>query len=377
MQSKEGGYYCALDADSEGEEGKYYVWDKNDIAKILDEDTYKLFAHQYGLEESANFEGSWHICLRNTTEQTAEKFSITLEQCEKKLTQAKTILFAQREQRVRPGLDDKVLGSWNGLMIKGMADAARIFDQERYLESANNALEFIINTLWQNNRLKASYKDGQTHLNAYLDDYAFLLQASLSLLQAKWNSEHLNFAVALANSLLEHFYDNDQGGFYFTSHDHEQLIQRSKPFMDNATPSGNGIACLALMQLSYLTGDTRYLDAAEKTLKLAWPLIQRAPYACITLLHAVEEYLDPSATIVIRGKANDIQNWRSTTMQLGYQGLSQVYAIPNSCNDLPDLLSEKRSIDGTTAYLCQGMSCQAPITELEKLLMSLKILEFE
>ena len=377
MQSDEGGYYSSLDADSEGEEGKFYVWDKTEIAELLGSDDYKIFAYQYGLDQNANFEGRWHLHLSHTIDQTAEQFGISSEQCKTKLTNAKTTLFNYREQRVRPGLDDKILGSWNGLMIKGMADAARIFQEPRYFESANNALEFCIDTLWQNNRLYVSYKDGRAHLNAYLDDYAFLLHASLSLLQTQWNTTHLKFALDLANCLLEHFYDGEMGGFFFTSHEHEKLIQRSKPLMDNATPSGNGIACLGLLQLGHLTGDMRYIEAAEKTLRLAWPLIQRAPYACISLLHALSDYLEPSSNLIIRGENDTIKQWQTSIIDHGYMGLSQVFAIPGEINDLPGLLNARMAKASTTAYLCSGTHCQDPEYSLEKLVSRLKRLDFE
>ena len=185
-------------------------------------------------------------------------------------------LFAARAQRIRPGRDEKILASWNGLMIAGMARAARVFNRPDWLHSAQQAMDFVRNTLWRDGKLLATYKDGKAHLNAYLDDHAFLLNALLELLQAEYRSADLAFAMQLADALLARFEDKQDGGFFFTSHDHEVLIQRNKIGPDNATPSGNGIAAQALLRLSSLTGETKYAEAAERCLKLFFPALQQA-----------------------------------------------------------------------------------------------------
>ncbi len=249
MQSPQGGYYSSIDADSEGEEGKFYVWDRKEVKAIVGEEHYKFFAYQYGLEQPANFEGQWHFYLHHTIEETAEKFALDLNECKEKINQSRTMLFSHREQRIRPELDDKILGSWNALMIKGMVTAGRVFERTDCIDSACKSLDFIMDNLWENNRLYATYKDGKAHLNAYLDDYAFLIDAILTVLQSRWHIKYLNFAIQLAETLLDQFMDEEQGSFFFTSHDHEKLIHREKPYMDDALPSGNGIACLALFHL--------------------------------------------------------------------------------------------------------------------------------
>ena len=210
---------------------------------------------------------------------------------------------------MHPGRDEKILTSWNGLMIKGMAIAGRLLNDEDFIDSAARALDFIKVTLWKDGRLLATCKDGKAHLPAYLDDYVFLIDAILEFSQARWRDGDLAFAIDLAEVLLTHFQDPEQGGFFFTADDHEKLLYRPKPVMDEATPAGNGIAATVLGRLGYLLGEARYLDAAGRTLKMAWPDIQRLPYAHISLLTATEEMLYPPQNIILRGEPQAMQAW--------------------------------------------------------------------
>src|ERR1019366_9225275 len=249
MQSPAGGYYSSLDADSEHEEGKFYVWTPDQVRALLSDEEYAVCAPFYGLTEAANFEGGhWHLHVARGLYEIARTLEKTAQECGALLAQARAKLFAAREQRIRPGRDEKILTSWNALMIAGMARAARVFGRPEWLASARAALAFIRGSLWRGGqgsaraRLLATCKDGHAHLNAYLDDYAFLLAALIELMQTDFQSRDLEFAEDLAEALLEQFYDPELGGFFFTSHDHEQLIHRPKPGYDSATPSGNGVA---------------------------------------------------------------------------------------------------------------------------------------
>jgi len=365
MQSPAGGYYSTLDADSEGEEGKFYAWTPEQVKQHLAEDEYRIIAAMYGLNRSANFEGKWHLHVYNSIEQVAEKLNIGMESAIKLFNSARQKLFALREQRIHPGRDEKVLTSWNALMIKGMAIAGRRLQRDDLLDSAQQALNFIRSTLYRDGRLLATYKDGKARLNAYLDDYVFLIDAILELLQSRWNSDDLHMAMALAETVLDHFEDKDQGGFYFTPDDHEQLFHRPKPYSDESTPAGNGIAAYALQRLSHLIGEHRYIEAAERTIKAAWAHVSQVPYAHCALLLALEENLYPTTTIVIRGDGQELRKWQQQC-QSGYAPRQQCYAIPES-ESLPGLLGERPPRERTIAYLCSGTQCQPPITDIAEL----------
>ncbi|MEJ2180160.1 MAG: thioredoxin domain-containing protein, partial [Gammaproteobacteria bacterium] len=364
MQSDSGGYYSALDADSEGEEGRFYVWTPEEIKPLLSKAEYDVFSHHYGLDKQANFEGKWHLHIYETLEDTAKKYGLNIDEANELLASARQTLFRMREDRVKPGRDDKVLTAWNGMMIKGMAAAGRRLQRPDYIRSAESALEFVKDKLWVSGRLLASYKDGKAHLNAYLDDYVFLVDAVLELLQARWSSADLEFAVELIDVVLDVFEDKKQGGFYFTSSDHETLIQRPKVLMDESIPAGNGVAAFVLQRLGHLLGETRYLDAAEKTLKAAWDNILRTPYAHNTLLDAVEEYLYPPQTIIVRTKQDGVQQWLDSSAAI-YAPRSFMVAIADTVRDLPGLLKQRSTQGEFVAYVCDGHQCRPAITEPE------------
>jgi len=364
MQSDSGGYYSALDADSEGEEGRFYVWTPEEIKSLLSKAEYDVFSHHYGLDKQANFEGKWHLHIYETLEDTAKKYGLNIDEANELLASARQTLFRMREDRVKPGRDDKVLTAWNGMMIKGMAAAGRRLQRPDYIRSAESALEFVKDKLWVSGRLLASYKDGKAHLNAYLDDYVFLVDAVLELLQARWSSADLEFAVELIEVVLDVFEDKKQGGFYFTSSDHETLIQRPKVLMDESIPAGNGVAAFVLQRLGHLLGETRYLDAAEKTLKVAWDNILRTPYAHNTLLDAVEEYLYPPQTIIVRTKQEGIQQWLDSSAAI-YAPRRFMVVIPDTVRDLPGLLNQRSMQGQFVAYVCDGHQCRPVITEPE------------
>ena len=215
--------------------------------------------------------------------------------------------------------------------------------------------------MWKNERLLASYKDGRAHLNAYLDDYAFLLDAGLELLQARWRDGDLAFLIELAEVLLDRFEDKASGGFFFTSDDHEQLIHRPKPASDEAIPSGNGIAAQVLLRLGHLLGDNHYLDAAHNTLAVLYRDIERYPSGHNALLVAVEEYLYPTQTIVLRGNVEALPAWQARCTQ-HYAPRRLTLAIPGTAKELPGMLAQRVVKNAVTAYLCSGHACAAPIT---------------
>ena len=367
MQSPEGAYYSTLDADSEGEEGKFYVWEPDQVRELLTNDEFKVISHCYGLNESANFEGKWHLYAQHSVEGCAEALNEDREKIERWMQSAKQKLLARRETRVHPGRDEKILTSWNGLMIKGMAITGRLLDQPDYLDSATRAVDFIRNNLFVDGMLLATCKDGKTHLNAYLDDYIFVLDGLLELLQGRWRDVDLNWVRQLADVVLDQFEDKENGGFFFTGHNHEKLIQRPKPFSDEATPSGNGIAAYALTRLGHLTGEMRYLEAAERTIKSAWQEIVRVPYAHAAMLIALDEQLKPPRTIIIRSDDNkEAARWLAACNDQFLPG-QMAYAIPDTVMT-EGLLSGRKLVKGKTlAYLCEGTHCQAPVEKITEL----------
>jgi uncharacterized protein YyaL (SSP411 family) len=367
MQSPEGGYYSSLDADSEHEEGKYYVWTAEEVKGLLTAEEYAVVEPHYGLDGAPNFENrEWHLRVMKPLEVIARRLGVPAAECEARLESARVKLLAARERRVRPGRDEKVLTSWNAMMVRGLARAARVFGEDAWLASARRALEFIRATLWRSGRLHATYKDGVAHLNAYLDDHAFLLDALLELMRCEFREDDLRFAVALAELLLEQFEDRTAGGFYFVSHDHEKLIHRAKPGHDNATPSGNGIAAFALQRLGHLVGEPRYLEAAERALRLFYSALERQPSAFVSLATALEEHLVPPRTVVLRGEAGALAKWQRE-LAAHYRPATLVVAIPAGQSGLPAVLDKAAPARGVNAWVCRGATCLPAIGDLAEL----------
>jgi uncharacterized protein len=371
MQSPEGAYYSSFDADSEGHEGKFYVWNRDEVRQALTESEYAVFAARYGLDRAANFEGNWHLHIFQPVEEIARNHQLTADDVEFLLNCARTKLMAIRARRIWPGRDDKILTSWNALVIRGMAIASRALGRDDLAESAAAALQFIHSKLWSNGRLLATYKDGRAHLNAYLDDYVFLVDAILELQQTRFNSAQLQFASELLEVVLEHFADVDSGGFYFTADDHEALIHRSKSFADEATPAGNGVAAFVFQRMGHLSAEPRYLQAAEHTLRAGWLSLEKYPHAHTTLLTALEELLNPPETLILRGPRAEIAAWARDLHKL-YAPRRMVLAIPNDAQDLPPALAQKIPQSGVVAYVCRGSTCSAPIDSLAGLVSRLR-----
>jgi len=367
MQSPEGGYYSTLDADSEGHEGKFYVWTPDALHALLNEDEYRVTAPHFGLNRAPNFENEfWHLHVFETGSEIAHNLGLSDEHVEALLESARRKIFMAREKRVRPGRDEKILTSWNGLTIKAMARAGRLLGRGDFIESAQRALDFIRTRLWNDGRLLATCKDGKAHLMAYLDDYAFLIDGTLELVQARWRDGDLAFATELAETLLEHFEDKRHGAFFFTADDHEQLIHRPKPATDDAIPSGNGIAALVLLRLGHMLGDTHFLEAAENTLKALYREITRYPSGHNALLTAAEEYLHPTQTVVLRGAPEALRAWIERG-QRHYAPQRVLLAIPDGATGLSGVLATRLATGGVTAYVCTGHTCSAPVTTLADL----------
>jgi uncharacterized protein YyaL (SSP411 family) len=360
MQSPEGGYYSSLDADSEHEEGKFYVWDRAEVRSLLSADEYAAVARVYGLDGPPNFEGKhWHLRVVQPAQHTPE------------LDAARSKLFAAREQRVRPGRDEKILVSWNALAARGMAHAGRVFGRAPWLASARRAVDFVRAAMWRDGRLLATYKDGRAHLNAYLDDYAFLIAALLELMQASFDPQDLEFACRLADVLLDQFEDAEGGGFFFTAREHEQLILRPKPGHDNATPSGNAMAAWGLGRLAALTGEQRYARAAQRTVELFFPAMRDYPAGFAAMALALDEQLSPPSVLILRGKAEALPGWQAGLAR-EFLPDTMVLGIPDGVSGLPAALDKPGRPGPVNAWLCRGVTCLEPIGDLVHLKKALK-----
>ena len=369
-----GGYFSTLDADSEGHEGQFYVWTVSQVAQVLTPDEYSVTALHYGLDKPANFEGHfWNLRVVASLPEVAEALRWPVAQCNALLASAQSKLFVERESRIRPGRDEKILTSWNALMIEGMTRAGRVFGRADWVASARRALTFVQHTMWNpgTQRLFATHKDGKTHLNAYLDDYAFLLRALIEMLQADFQTEDLRFARQLAEVLLDQFEDRLSGGFFFTSHDHEQLIQRPKPGADNATPSGNGVAAIALQRLAHLANDLRYAESAKRVIASFFEQMEDHPASFASLLLALEEQLIPPRIVILSGPDDALGTFQAVLAGT-YLPSTISLAIANGTVSLPPALARPVTAE-VNAYLCQGVTCLAPIRDIAKLKDALKI----
>lgn len=375
MVSPDGGFYSSRDADSEGEEGLFYVWNRDEVRRHLAEEQYLPFACRFGLDTDDNFEGKWHLTVHESIKTIATNAGKSEVEISGLIDMARKTLLDVRSDRIAPGRDEKQLTSWNALAIRGFAIAGKSLGRKDLLDTAIEAANFVQDKLLVDGRLLASFKDDKARFPAYLDDHAFMLDAILELLQAQWHTQHLNFAVEMAELLLEHFYDSASGGFFFTADDHEQLMHRPKPLADEAVPSGNGIAAFALQRLGFLLGESRYLDAAENTLRYAWRAMDEYPHGHVSLISALEEYLQHTEIVIIRGKEDEISRWRDSAARL-YAPRRLVFAIPEDAADLPGALADRQPARGRTiAYRCIGTQCSLPVDSWEAL--AAEISEYE
>jgi uncharacterized protein YyaL (SSP411 family) len=366
-----GGFFSAYDADSEGHEGKFYVWTRTEVHAALTPLEWNVFSRRFGFDEEPNFEGAWHAHVFVSFDEIAKELQIDAAEVAKQIDSARAKLLAIRSRRVWPGLDDKILTSWNALAIRGLAIAARTLDREEFGAAAERALTFIRANLWRprsdgGGRLLATSKDGVSHLNAYLDDYAYLANALLEMLQLRWRNEDVAWLREVLDAMLAHFEDTQLGAFFFTSDDHEALIHRSKSFSDDAIPAGNGIAARALIRAGYLLGETRWLASGERTLRAAWLAMNRFPHGHMSLLEALEEYLDAPEIVIIREHAADAGKWQRDIGRL-YAPHRLVFSIPAGLDGLDAAIADKKPGATTRAYVCRGSTCSAPVETLADL----------
>jgi uncharacterized protein YyaL (SSP411 family) len=368
MTAPDGGFFSSLDADSNGEEGAFYVWQRDEIRAALDDAQFAVVEKRFGLDGPPNFEGrAWHLRAVASFDEVAAALGLARDAVDAHWQAARQRLLRIRGARTRPGLDDKILTAWNALMIGGIARAKReTGDLDALFAQAERALEFMHANAWRGGRLYATHSRGETKFAAYLDDYAFLLDALLAMLRVRWNARDLDWSVAIADALIEHFEDRDGGGFFFTADDAERLPQRSKSFVDESLPSGNGVAARALSKLGHLVGEPRYIDAGERVLRAGWDALLEYPHACCAMLLALGEFLDPPAHAVVRYRdAGAASKWRET---LDAEARSlDAYFVPADAARLPGVLAQQQAAGDIVAFLCKGTACDPPLGTVAEL----------
>jgi uncharacterized protein len=375
MTSAEGGFYSALDADSEGEEGKYYVWSAQEISEALGSQEAQLFGGVYGVTPGGNFEKGHSILhLPRSVAEAARALASDPGEVRLRLASARAKLLKARERRVRPGLDDKILADWNGLMIGTMAFAGRVLDDARYIDAARRAARLVLDRMRPGGRLHHSYKDGEARHPGYLTDHAFLLAALLDLYEATFEADWVSEARGVADAMCELFWDDAEGGFFLTARDRETPIARRHETNDGATPMGASVACLALPRLASLTGATAYVKRTEETLRLYRDGLERFPAAFGAMLCAVDHHLS-SARQVVLAAAPQEKRLRPLLAALREAYLpNAVVALadpgtPQAAGTLP-LLEGKLPGEGgaPAAYVCEAGACKAPVDSAEAML---------
>jgi uncharacterized protein YyaL (SSP411 family) len=379
MTDPAGGFYSTQDADSEGEEGKFFVWSLAEIEQALGPEDAALFSRYYDVTRSGNWEGKNILHVTKSLEEVASEAGVSEEKLAETLERSRAKLFALREQRVHPGRDDKVLTSWNGLMLKSFALASRILDREDYRNIALANARFILDTMRNpEGRLYRTYKDGKAHLNAFLEDYSYYIDGLLGLYEATFDLRWLGEARQLADTMIEKFWDETGQTFFDTANDHEQLVTRPRSFYDNAVPSGNSVAADVLMHLALLTGnpENRYTAKAEGVLGRLGEIAAQNPSSFGRLLGALDFYLGSPFEIALVG--NETEPGTQDFLKLLYghylpNRLVMVLADGVDPAGWP-LLEERPRQDGRpTAYVCQNYACQQPVTGPAELAKQLKL----
>jgi len=372
MTDAGGGFYSSQDADSEGEEGKFFVWSRQEVLDVLGVDDGSLFCDYFDVTERGNFEGQNILHITSSIADTAARNNVSADALQEVVSRGRQKLFVHREQRIKPGRDEKVLTAWNGLMLTSFAEASAIFERADYLNIAEANARFLLTHLRRDGLLLRTYKDGEAKLNAYLEDYACLIDGLISLYEATGELTWIESAVSLADKMIEQFWDDGEGGFFFTGKSHEQLIVRSKEFMDNATPSGNSIATLSLLRLALLTGNNDYRRRATAVLRLMADQIRRYPSAFGFALSALDFYLDSPLEVVVVGSNDPRLDELLRTVWQTYLP-NRVIALCRKDHDqaaavIPLFTGRNALATQPTAFVCQANTCQQPVTTAADLL---------
>jgi len=369
MTSPDGGFYSTQDADSEGVEGKFFIWSRTEIESILTQRDAEVFCDCYDVTVNGNWEGSNILNLSRPLKESAANWELSIEELASSLNQCREKLYAVREQRIKPGRDEKILVSWNGMMISAMAMAGAILNEPNYVQAAVDAARFAVSTIRdENGKLLHSYKDGQARFAAYLDDFACLIDGLVELYQTSGDEQWLAASLELADDMVDRFHDADQGGFYYTANDHEKLIARTKDNQDNAVPSGNGMASTALLKLARLCGRDDLEQIALGTLNSISGLLVDHPRAVGQSLLALDFAIGPAAEIVITEPSTDGNGVQFQEVQREIQQRflpNKVIAHRQDGAKIVQQLLEGKTSDRSLAYVCERGACQVPAESLE------------
>lgn len=375
MTAAEGGFYSSQDADSEGEEGKFYVWQKNEIDKILGGDESKLLCSVYGVSPDGNWEGKNILLCSCNFQEAAQVFGITEHELKERLERDRQKLFAMRAERIPPHKDDKILTSWNGLMISAMCKSFQVLGDEKYLVAAQKSVDFLLEKMYFYNQIFRTYRNGTSHLNGYLPDYAFLVAALIDVYESSFELSYLKHALEINDLLLQKFWDDNQGGFFFTSSDHEKLLVRTRNSYDNPIPSGNSIAVSNLLRLSEFTSNHFFKEKAEQTVKLYAKQVEKSPTAFAVLLSALDFFWGKPKEIVIAGDRNSaifsdmvtaIYDSYLPNKILAYSDQSFSRDDKKLIELLP-VIEGKISTDGRAKiFVCENFTCKSPFTTIDQ-----------
>ncbi len=372
MVSPEGGFYSTQDADSEGEEGKFFLWTVAELERVLPAGDVPLFMQYYDVSRRGNFEGKNILHIDETAQAVADRAQISLDELEERLAHDRALLFNVREQRVKPGRDEKILTSWNGLMLRSFAEAARYLDRPDYLLVATNNAAFLLEKMRKDGRLLRTYKDGRARLNGYLEDYVFLTDALLALYEASATVRWFSEAHSLMDAAITLFADEQNGGFFDTGSDHETLINRPKDIMDNAIPCGNSVAADVLLRLAAFTGEDSYRQRADDYLRPLTDMLVQHPQMFGHALAALDFALSSGREFALLGEPRAADTRALLEVINRYYQPNSVLACANPTDQVAiqavPLLAERPLLDGkATAYVCQHFACLAPVNTPEAL----------
>jgi len=372
MKDPAGGFYSAEDADSEGKEGTFYLWDPKQTASVLDEEQARLFNAYYGVTKEGNFEeGKTILNITTSIRQLQKEFQKDKATIENILTIARTRLFHERAKRIRPHRDEKIITAWNGLMISSLAYGGAVLGEEKYTEAATRSAEFILSTLHKNGRLMRYYRDGRVVEKAFLDDYAFMAMGLLDLYEATFDVKWLVEAKSLGNQMIELFADTQTGGFFLAGKDGEKLIARTKPGSDGAISSGNSVAALVLLKLGRLTMDQHFTESGGKVLETFSQQLQRSPAYSSAMLTALDFRLGPTQEIIIAGKADapDVKKMLKLIHSKFLPNAVVLLHEPDKANlalyNTVPFIKNQIAIEGkATAYVCENYVCKKPVNNI-------------
>ena len=364
MTDPDGGFYATQDADTEGEEGATFVWTDQEIREALGGESSPLFSEYYGVSKGGNFEGKNILHVTLPVEFLAKREGKSEEEVIKILQMGRQTLLGLRQKRVQPFRDEKILTSWNGLMISAFVTGFQVTGQGRYLKAAQDATAFIFTHLYREGRLLRTYTNGVGKLNGYLDDYAFLINGLIDLYETTFDPDLLSRAQTLAGTMITHYNDDALGGFFFTSDDHESLIVRNKPMADQSVPSGNALAAQLLLRLFYLTYNAHYFEVAEKTLRYCSLEMKGHVSSCASLIAAADLYLQTPKEIIVIGDEAEASVMVSQIHRYYLPNKTVTVWNPNRVGSPPKPAEGKGQKDGKqTVYLCHRFTCSEPLTE--------------